>query len=259
MRPSGPAPFDPRRTALFLDFDGTLVPLAARPQDVAVDAGLPALLARLSEALGGALALVSGRSLASLDQFLPLGPWSMVGQHGLERRGPYGEDRRTAPASPLPQPLRQALAALTARHPGVEVEDKGLSVAVHYRAAPALGGALHRQLAAWARRYPELDLLRGKRVIELRPHGSDKASAMARLLVEPPFAGRTPIFAGDDVTDEGALARAGALGGLGVKVGPGATCAGARLRDVAQVHRWLRDSLQPMPQGGSPCTPSTSA
>ncbi len=249
-----PEPFDPANSALFVDFDGTLVELADRPEGVVVDRQLLELLPRIAQALGGALAIVSGRSLADLRQHLPDGPWVLVGQHGLERQGPiagltagFAADLQT-----LPEELRDALLEMAQRHPQLQVEDKGMSVAVHYRAAPRLGGYLRRKIERGLKSYPELALLPGKRVFEVKPMGCSKGLAMQALMAEAPFADRRPLFVGDDITDETGFERANALGGASVKVGAGATSAHFRLRDVRAVHQWLRDSLLPEGNGENP-------
>jgi trehalose 6-phosphate phosphatase len=229
------------RCALFLDVDGTLLNIAERPQDVRVDAALIGLLERLRARVEGALAVVSGRPLRELDALLAPLVLPSAGQHGVERRDARGEMHGYAGAAP-PAAAKQ-LSAFAAAHPGLIFEDKGASLAVHYRLAPELEanvGAQMQQLAAALG--PSMQLLEGKMVVELKPAGLDKGVAIAQFMAEAPFRGRLPVFAGDDVTDECGFAEVNRLGGCSVKVGEGETCAQLRMPDVAAVHRWLASS-----------------
>lgn len=230
--------------AYFLDVDGTLIEFADSPGGVHVDDALLGLVARLHHACGGALALVSGRTLADLEQRLGSVRIPLAGQHGLERRDAAG--RRHAHATPpaAKRELRRRLDAVVARHPGLLPEDKGLTLALHYRRAPRLAAWLHRLLAGWVAGHADLQLQKGKRVLEIKPAGFDKGSAIAEFMAEAPFQGRLPVFIGDDVTDEHGFARVNRLGGHSVKVGTGRTAARYRLRDVAAVRGWLAGALR---------------
>jgi trehalose 6-phosphate phosphatase len=225
------------RAALFLDFDGTLVGLAARPDDISVPSQLPALLERLAVRLGGRLALLTGRALADLDSHLACA-FAAAGSHGLELR-PRAGAARPAPPPPGLAAARAALLAFAAADSRLLVEDKPASVALHYRLAPgreAEALALAEAVAARS----GLAVLRGKMVVELRPAGADKGDALRALMREPPFAGARPVVVGDDLTDEDAFRAAASLGGFGILVGaPRATAAAWRLPDVASVHAWL--------------------
>ena len=229
------------RCALFLDVDGTLLNIAERPQDVRVDAALIGLLERLRARVEGALAVVSGRPLRELDALLAPLVLPSAGQHGVERRDARGEMHGYAGAAP-PAAAKQ-LSAFAAAHPGLIFEDKGASLALHYRLAPELeanvGAQMQRLAAALG---PSMQLLEGKMVVELKPAGLDKGVAIAQFMAEAPFRGRLPVFAGDDVTDECGFAEVNRLGGCSVKVGEGETCAQLRMPDVAAVHRWLASS-----------------
>jgi trehalose 6-phosphate phosphatase len=230
--------------AYFLDVDGTLIDIAATPAAAAVDPALLALVGDLFAASGGALALVSGRALVDLERHLGSLRIPLVGQHGLERRDAQGRRHRVV-ASPAPKDLLRArLAPVLARHPQLLLEDKGLSVALHYRAAPQLAAYVHRLMRVLvAETAGALCLQKGKRVVEAKPVGVDKGSAIEALLAEAPFAGRTPVFVGDDLTDEHAFVVVNRAGGLSIKVGPGRTEAHWRLPNVEAVRAWLGEAL----------------
>ena len=226
--------------AYFLDVDGTLIDIAETPDAVHVDAALLEALARLQRASGGALALASGRALAFLDSRMGKLRLPMAGQHGLERRDAAGRVHVRATPPSARAAIKQALAPVLARHPGLLLEDKGLALALHYRRAPRLAAYAHRVMAGLAAAAGAgLEVQRGKRVAEIKPAGVDKGSAIAAYLAEPPFRGRRPVFIGDDLNDEHGFAAVNKLGGISIKVGAGRSCARYRLRDVAAVRRWL--------------------
>jgi trehalose 6-phosphate phosphatase len=231
--------------AYFLDVDGTLIEIADTPDAIRVDAALLDLIARLHRASGGAMALVSGRALSDLENRLGTLRLPLAGQHGLERRDAAGRLWIHA-APPLAKcAIKDALAPVLARHPGLLLEDKGLTLALHYRLAPHLAGYAHRLMvrlvnAAGA----ALEVQRGKRVAEVKPSGIDKGTAVTEYLSEPPFQGRRPVFIGDDLNDEHGFAEVNHLDGISIKVGRGSSCARFRLPDVAAVRRWLGDALK---------------
>lgn len=226
--------------AYFLDVDGTLVDLAEAPGAIRVDDSLLALVAALHRACGGAVALVSGRTVDDLDARLRGLAIPLAGQHGLERRTAGGRRRIHGGAPPAARELRRHLESLLARHPGLLLEDKGLTLAVHYRQAPQLASYVHRLMREAATRFGEgLCLQSGKRVVEIKPRGADKGRAIEAFMGEPPFRGRFPVFIGDDRTDEHGFAMVNRLGGLSIKVGPGRTLARQRLPHVAAVRAWL--------------------
>ncbi len=178
------------------------------------------LLQDVRDALGGALALVSGRSLEQLDALFAPNSWAAAGLHGLERRDASGRIHRVAEADPALDEARVALADVVARAPGALLEDKGRSIAVHYRSAPALAHVLRRELKAIAARLGEdFHVLEGRRVLELKPVAATKARAIEAFLAEAPFAGRLPMFIGDDVTDLDGFAAVEAAGGVSIAVG----------------------------------------
>ena len=228
--------------ALFLDLDGTLAPIAARPQDVSLDEAHRALLRRLSEHLGGRLAILSGRGIADIDRILGGTIIPVAGVHGLERRGADGRVHRAEP-SPGLAAARSVLRAFVQEQPALLLEDKGLSLGLHYRAAPHLG-AQSRGLAERLALAHDLALQPGDMVVELRTPGANKGDALTAFMAEPPFAGAQPVFVGDDLTDEDGFTAARASGGTGVLVGPGrATSADSRLADVGAVFAWIEASM----------------
>jgi trehalose 6-phosphate phosphatase len=224
--------------ALFLDFDGTLVDLAPQPEAVLVPSALVGTLAFLHDYLGGALALISGRPIEQIDAFLKPLQLPIAGVHGTERRGSSG-DLTLLSTHPLEQ-VEQAARSLAARHPRLRVESKRGSLALHYRQAPELECECLRAMQAAVEESPGLTLLRGKMVVEAKPGGASKGHAIEAFLQEPPFAGRSPVFVGDDFTDEVGFAAVQRLGGMGVKVGEGPSVAWQRLESPAA----LRFQLQ---------------
>ena len=227
-------------SALFLDFDGTLVPIAPRPQDVHVAPWLVPTLRQVQHALGGALALLSGRPLEQLDGLLKPLQLAAAGVHGVQRRASDG--RRWVHAAEPPAAIARAVHALAQHHPELLIEKKPSSLAVHYRAAPELEPICRTTLVAALQGQTAWVLLVGHAVFEIKPRGLNKASALRAFLAEPPFAGRVPIVVGDDVTDEDAFAAALEAGGHAIKVGPGTTIARSRLADPPAVCRWLTAS-----------------
>lgn len=238
-RPRLPAP--PSRlaeAALFLDLDGVLAPLAPTPDAVGPEPRRTRTLARVTRALQGRVAVVSGRTLAEIDRIVEGAAGAASGVHGLERRGADGvlSAREPAPS------VRAALAAFrdfAQDRPGVIVEDKGLSAGLHFRQAPGQADAALALAAGLADR-TGLTLQPGSMVLELKTPGADKGTAVAAFMGEPPFAGATPVMVGDDLTDEAGFRAAEALGGFGVLVGPERpTAARYRLEDVEAVLDWL--------------------
>ena len=227
--------------AYFLDLDGTLVSIAPSPTAIRIGGELRQMVGGLHAATGGALALITGRTIATIDELFPGLHLPVAGQHGLERRTVAGRVEHHALPPHLLDGVRQRLAEAARRHPGLLLEDKGASLALHYRRAPALASYAHRLARTEAARLgPAFDLRTGKRVVEIAPAGRDKGKAIAAFMDEHPFRGRRPVFIGDDVTDEFGFRTVNRLGGLSIKVGPGATAARWRLPDVATVHAWLR-------------------
>jgi len=231
--------------AYFLDVDGTLIDIADTPDAVTVDASLLDLIARLHRATLGAMALVSGRSLSDLKERLGTLHLPMAGQHGLERRDAAGRLWMHAAPPAAKTLIKETLAPILTRHPGLLLEDKGLTLALHYRRAPHLAAYAQRLLAQMALvAGGELEVQHGKRVVELKPSGIDKGTAVAEYLAEPPFLGRLPVFIGDDRNDEHGFAEVNRLHGVSIKVGKGSSCARYRLPNVAAARNWLGLALK---------------
>lgn len=234
-----PKPLRLSETALFLDLDGTLAPIVARPQDVRPDPRRTGLLQRLAPRLDGRLAVISGRALADVDRILETCVTSVAAVHGLIRRDPRGEVFKAPPHPEMPQAVA-ALRAFATRNSGLIVEEKaGLSVALHYRLASRHAEAAQacaREIAAET----GLTLQAGDMVEELRTPGARKGDSLRAFMAEAPFAGARPVFVGDDATDEDGFEAAHALGGVGVLIGAQrATAARFGLADVEAALAWL--------------------
>ena len=231
-----------RDVALFLDLDGTLAAIEPRPEDVGPEPWRTALLHRLEEKLNGRLAVISGRSLGEVDRILDGAVEAVAAVHGLVRRSADGALEQAAPAEGLGF-ARAQLNELAAGHPGLAVEDKVLSLAIHFRQAPELADEIRRQAQAIAAD-AGLRLQLGDMVAELCTPGLDKGAAVRAFMNEPPFQDSLPVFVGDDLTDEDGFRAAQAFGGVSVLVGPlRPTAADMRLEDVESVRGWLEASL----------------
>jgi trehalose 6-phosphate phosphatase len=255
MHAGGPVPAAARpppalpveQCAFFLDLDGTLVDFATRPDAVSVDVELRKLLEKLRLRSGGALALVSGRSIATLDAlFAPL-RLPAAGLHGFERRNAAGVlSTHPPPNRRMLDEARRQMEQWVRTHPRLMLEDKGAALALHYRRVPTLESAVvNAVIAIGARaRGSGLHVQRGHMVIELAPAGVNKGSAVAAFMAEAPFAGRRPLCAGDDLTDEPAFEWVNAAGGVSVAVNTARpTAARTRLDSVDEVRAWLRALL----------------
>lgn len=236
------APPPPRREwAYFFDIDGTLVAIAATPAGARPGRDLRRLLEDLHQASGGAVALISGRSIADIDQLFSGVRFPAAGQHGLERRNAAGAITRHSVAAARLDAVRDRIAAAVAGKRGLLLEHKGLSLALHYRRAPRLAGFAHRTVRLLLPRLgSDYGIQTGKRVVEMRPTGKDKGAAALEFMAEAPFRDRTPVFVGDDASDEHGFATVNRLGGYSIKVGPGRTAARWRLPNVKAVEQWLR-------------------
>ena len=271
----------PARPALFLDLDGTLLELAEEPDGVELSERLRKLLPRLPEATGGAVAFVSGRPIREIDRLLAPHRFALAGVHGNERRSngmadtlPADSTAADSPATdspatdvlpkdaPPPERLpttnpdaldgvRRAMDAFQAANPGVIVEDKQIGLALHYRKRGDLEGAILELAARLAASLPPgYELLRGAMVVEIKPAAMNKGAAVRAFMREPPFVERTPVFVGDDITDEAAFEAVNSLGGVAVKVRSGASAAPWRLPNVDAVLGWLEALVDREARGG---------
>lgn len=251
------------RSALFLDIDGTLLEIAPRPDAVIVPPDLPGLLLRLAASLDGALAVVSGRTLADIDGLMAPARLPAAGQHGLEYRGVDGALSKYESDHTRLIPVRTALLEFVARWPGTMIEDKLDSLAIHFRNAPEAAEDAARVAAAQLARLGDgYKLLHGKSVIEVQPDAANKGRAIDRFMSEPPFKGRRPIFVGDDVTDESAFQAVNAMGGFSVRIDGSqpnvATHATLRMADPVALRAWLARIAPPavLAQDVPPASPS---
>jgi trehalose 6-phosphate phosphatase len=244
---AAPPPLTPPGWSLFLDLDGTLADIAPRPQDVGPDARRTFILRRLAEAFDRRVALVSGRTLAEVATITDNAVAAIAGVHGLQRRDARGEETSVPPDPDLAL-AREIFQSLATAQPGLLVEDKGVSVTLHYRACPTACEAV-REAARRLEASTDLILQEGDMVAEMRTVGDDKGAAVTRFLAEWPFQGTRPIFVGDDLTDEDGFLAAEAAGGFGVLVGASTrrTIARYRLADPSAVLAWLDAAI-----GGAP-------
>ncbi|MGO4523242.1 trehalose-phosphatase [Microvirga sp. 2MCAF35] len=226
--------------ALFLDFDGTLVDIAERPDAVAVDPALPDILTRLQQRLGGALAVISGRPVEFLDRRLAPPVFDMAGLHGLEHRIAGRLSMCDPDEHPALREMVERLCKIVADKEGVLIEDKGCSVAIHWRLAP------HEKDFALATAHAAVEALgsdyrvqHGKAVAEILPSAAGKGKVIERFLQEAPYKGRRPIFIGDDLTDEHGFKTVNAHDGLSVRIGAGDTVAKVRLGTPADLRHCL--------------------
>ena len=228
--------------AVFSDFDGTLVDLAPTPDSIVVPPGLGATLAGLAGRLDRAVAIVSGRPIAELDGYLAPARLPAAGAHGAERRrADGGYEGPPAEIADAVAGIAGALAPLVAGRPGLLLEPKPGAVALHYRQAPELEALCRDAMAAAVAGNPGFTVMAGKMVVEARPAAISKGEAVRRFMAEAPFAGRRPVFIGDDTTDEDGFAAVQQLGGTGVKVGAGDSAAQLRLADTAAVRQLIGD------------------
>jgi len=236
-------------TALFLDFDGTLVEIAGRPDAVDVPSGVQDLLSALDERTGGAVAIVSGRRMADLEQYLPDFTGTLVGSHGAEWR--TGGDRHVAEEakSETFAHLREVLRAWVAAHDGVLLEEKPAALVLHYRGAPQHQVACGRIMAALAEDTSGFTVRHSKMALELMPERICKRDAV-EMLLDRWTGDRTPVAIGDDRPDEGMFGAVQERGGFAIRVGDEETCASYRIRSVADVHALLDCWLQE-PEGAS--------
>lgn len=241
-----------RRWALFLDVDGTLLDIAATPDAVVVPPDLVPLLAQLQRFLGGAVAPISGRTSDCIGRlFAPLAV-PIIGQHGAEYRGVARPDETGAAAL---DSVRVVARRVALEIPGILVEDKGVTIAVHYRRVPERGvDVLAAMVRAVERSGAALEILHGRRVVDVRPRGADKGTALRAVMAEPPFQGRVPVVVGDDATDEDAFRAALDHGGRAIRVGPRRTPLSAHwVPGPDGVRRWLRSVVDGLDREDGRC------
>jgi len=234
-----------RNWAFFLDLDGTLLEIEETPDAVGAGPDENRLLKELVASAGGAVAVISGRALARIDQILAPLVLPAAGQHGAERRDANGlRHRHRFPANVL-RPVAVGIRSFAAQHQGLVFEDKGASVALHYRKAPQLARVAQAAVRDAAGPLGEaVEVQDGKMVVELKPAGCDKGKAIAQFMQEAPFAGREPVFIGDDATDEYGFRVVNAMGGHSIKVGEGPSVARWRLENPASTRAWLQAWLE---------------
>ncbi len=240
--------FETGEAAFFLDFDGVLVGLAETPDAIEVRPEVPRILAGLHERASGAVAIVSGRAVADIRCYLPDFPGVVVGSHGAEiDRGPRSErpglERMVDPDPARVEALRKMVEGFAVTDPAYIAEAKPTGVVLHFRRKPELRGAAYHMLEAALHDFDGFHIHHSKMAFEVRPDGVGKEKAVEALMREAPFAGRRPVYFGDDVTDERALEWVREQGGISVKVGDGQTAAGCRLDAPEDVHAALLRQL----------------
>ena len=245
-----PFPINPTRHALFLDFDGTLVDIAERPDAVRLEPEARETLGFLSAALGGALAIVTGREIPDVDRYLDPLQLPVAGVHGQTRRNAIGTVIDCAVPSRFTGAISLVLAPFADSYPGVLIERKRGAVALHYRLRPEIEELAIAAMTRAAAGYTGIELIRGKMVIEAKSSAIHKGHAVEAYLNEKPFQGRVPIVAGDDQTDEDAFRTVNRLGGVSIKVGDGDSAAMLRVPNAAALRNWLAQQqlrLQSLP------------
>lgn len=227
--------------AIFTDFDGTLVELADTPDSIQVDDTLADQIQRAVTELDSAFAVLTGREISDIDKYLAPLHLPIAGAHGTQRRRADGFVETVDPAAVLgAEQIAQALESLVIANPSLILEPKEGAVALHYRQAPELEDAVRIAMEEAVHNVPDFTLVPGKMVLEARPRAASKGEALRAFMREEPFIGRTPIFIGDDTTDEDAFIAAQDLGGVGIKLGDGETAARMRIPNVASVHALIR-------------------
>ena len=235
------APHAVPQLAIFTDFDGTLVEIAETPDAVEVPESLADQLQRAAQELDSAFAVPTGREIADIDRYLAPLHLPVAGAHGTQRRRADGVVETVDPAAIIgAEEIAHAVSPLVMAHPGLLMETKEGAVAVHFRQAPELEAAVRIAMEEAVHSVTDFTLVPGKLVLEARPRASSKGQALRAFMREEPFLGRTPIFIGDDTTDEDAFVAAQDLGGVGIKLGEGDTAARMRIANVASVHALIR-------------------
>ncbi len=233
----------PHQAALMLDVDGTLLDIAPTPESVVVEPGLPQALLAIREALGGALAFVTGRPVEQIDGLFPGVPYAVAGEHGGAIRHRPGDELVRAVLPDPPAEWSTAAARIVGRHRGARLEQKQRGFVLHFRANPQAGQPLHEELSRLvAPARDAFQIMAAHMAWEVKPRGADKGTAVAALASDVPFAGRRPIFIGDDVTDEDGMEAARGMGGAGFRVDEWFGTAGG-------VREWLARSAAELAAG----------
>lgn len=230
--------------AFFFDVDGTLAEICPEPDAVSIPVNVRNNLQTLSLASNGALALISGRPIEQLDQLATPFVFPAAGVHGAELRDSAGNLHRVSLPDEVAVPLQQMLEKGMAELPGTLLEAKGMAFALHYRQATDFQQQVLALAEAAVAKFPQLMLQRGKCVAEIKPRGNDKGAAITEFMQQAPFAGRTPVFVGDDLTDEKGFQAVNALHGITVKVGEGSSHARYRLGKVTDVYSWIEQMIE---------------
>jgi trehalose 6-phosphate phosphatase len=234
-----PFAIDRGRHALFLDFDGTLVEIAERPDAVRLEPEARAALSFLAMAMDGAVAIVTGREIPDIDHYLSPLSLPVAGVHGATRRSFDGAMVDVTLSSAFVAQVEQALQPFAERNAGLLVERKRGAVALHYRLRPELEGEAIAEMVEATQGLTGITLIRGKMVIEAKSSATHKGHAIEAFLNELPFKGRVPIVAGDDRTDEDAFVTVNRLGGVSIKIGDDPTAAMLRVPNAAAFRSWL--------------------
>jgi trehalose 6-phosphate phosphatase len=225
--------------ALFLDFDGTLAEIAPAPDLVHFFPETRQIIDALSKSFSGAVAIVTGRNISEIDGHMAPLKLPIAGLYGLVHRTAAGDIVDFPVVGKALARASAELKTMVEQHPGLLLELKGQTIALHYRSRPDLGAACYQAVSNAVRGRPGLKMIEGKMVVEITPSGADKGRAVQDFLGEQPFKGRRPIYAGDDVSDEDAFAVVNAIGGVAIKIGPGPTAARFRANDIGELLAWL--------------------
>ncbi len=229
---------------IFLDFDGTLVEIQDHPDDVRVDASTLRFVERLRGKMGGALALITGRDIDVVDRLLHPLVLPVAGVHGLQRRDAAGRLYTPVIDQRIVEAIASNIESTFSEEPGVIIEKKTGAVALHYRLRPDFETRCVELAQGIVRDRPELHLIKGKMVCEIRLDGNDKGAVIETFLAERPFKGRKPIFAGDDATDESGFGAVNACGGLSINIGGNPTSAKFRAASVVELRNWFEGFLK---------------